>query len=66
TVCVVGKMRDLNLQLSKSSIYSTKPVWCCFHHRKGRFRLIAMAFRGLFLHAVAVTFSRSGVRLAAL
>ncbi|MBY5246207.1 PTS fructose IIA subunit, partial [Klebsiella quasipneumoniae] len=27
TVCVVGKMRDLILQLSKSSIYSTKPVW---------------------------------------
>ncbi|KAB3047056.1 PTS fructose IIA subunit, partial [Escherichia coli] len=26
TVCVVGKMRDLILQLSKSSIYSTKPV----------------------------------------
>ncbi|MCQ6973190.1 hypothetical protein NPZ63_23375, partial [Salmonella enterica] len=40
TVCVVGKIRDLILQLSKSSIYSTKPtpylmvlllnndVWC--------------------------------------
>ncbi|MGF8774650.1 hypothetical protein AAGN28_28145, partial [Klebsiella pneumoniae] len=27
TVCVVGKMRDLILQLSKSSIYSTKPTW---------------------------------------
>ncbi|HBW8565234.1 TPA: hypothetical protein MFM57_005308 [Klebsiella pneumoniae] len=27
-VCVVGRMRDLILQLSKSSIYSTKPV--CF------------------------------------
>ncbi|MGS7922338.1 hypothetical protein ACQ94O_23715, partial [Escherichia coli] len=26
TVCVVGKIRDLILQLSKSSIYSTKPV----------------------------------------
>ncbi|MEC3987053.1 hypothetical protein VSO51_21390, partial [Klebsiella pneumoniae] len=26
TVCVVGKMRDLSLQLSKSSIYSTKPT----------------------------------------
>ncbi|WP_206746683.1 hypothetical protein, partial [Escherichia coli] len=25
TVCVVGKMHDLILQLSKSSIYSTKP-----------------------------------------
>ncbi|MCY7255958.1 hypothetical protein K1X05_14190, partial [Klebsiella pneumoniae] len=29
TVCVVGKMRDLILQLSKSSIYSTKPLSYC-------------------------------------
>ncbi|TQC54994.1 hypothetical protein FKC81_28085 [Klebsiella pneumoniae] len=28
TVCVVGKIRDLILQLSKSSIYSTKPLMC--------------------------------------
>ncbi|PKD86707.1 hypothetical protein CWS33_22975, partial [Escherichia coli] len=27
TVCVVGKIRDLILQLSKSSIYSTKPLF---------------------------------------
>ncbi|MCK9944249.1 hypothetical protein KQ916_29310, partial [Klebsiella pneumoniae] len=27
TVCVVGKIRDLILQLSKSSIYSTKPIF---------------------------------------
>ncbi|MEH4235340.1 MFS transporter, partial [Escherichia coli] len=27
-VCVVGRMRDLILQLSKSSIYSTKPYVC--------------------------------------
>ncbi len=27
TVCVVGKMRDLILQLSKSSIYSTKSLF---------------------------------------
>ncbi|MDZ3600684.1 hypothetical protein M2F68_26785, partial [Klebsiella pneumoniae] len=26
-VCVVGRMRDLILQLSKSSIYSTKPIY---------------------------------------
>ncbi|MFX0754849.1 hypothetical protein ABEL53_22710, partial [Escherichia coli] len=26
TVCVVGKIRALILQLSKSSIYSTKPI----------------------------------------
>ncbi|MFM8229575.1 hypothetical protein PU700_26755, partial [Klebsiella pneumoniae] len=29
TVCVVGKIRDLILQLSKSSIYSTKPCDGC-------------------------------------
>ncbi|MEH3509744.1 hypothetical protein ACOY7K_23905, partial [Enterobacter asburiae] len=29
TVCVVGKIRDLILQLSKSSIYSTKPLCAC-------------------------------------
>ncbi|MCO0811862.1 hypothetical protein NF328_07500, partial [Enterobacter hormaechei] len=28
-VCVVGRMRDLILQLSKSSIYSTKPEGQC-------------------------------------
>ncbi|MDU7507267.1 MAG: restriction endonuclease, partial [Enterobacter sp.] len=28
-VCVVGRMRDLILQLSKSSIYSTKPFYGC-------------------------------------
>jgi hypothetical protein len=28
-VCVVGRMRDLILQLSKSSIYSTKPTFNC-------------------------------------
>ncbi|WP_233172249.1 hypothetical protein, partial [Enterobacter hormaechei] len=27
-VCVVGKMRELILQLSNSSIYSTKPQEC--------------------------------------
>ncbi|TFX51344.1 hypothetical protein DEO03_25725, partial [Escherichia coli] len=30
TVCVVGKMHDLILQLSKSSIYSTKPLFTSF------------------------------------
>ncbi|MER4319928.1 hypothetical protein J9A46_25565, partial [Klebsiella pneumoniae] len=29
TVCVVGKIRDLILQLSKSSTYSTKPTTDC-------------------------------------
>ncbi len=32
TVCVVGKMRDLILQLSKSSIYSTKPFSSSSHN----------------------------------
>ncbi|PUJ23827.1 hypothetical protein DBP74_26505, partial [Salmonella enterica subsp. enterica serovar 4,[5],12:i:-] len=32
TVCVVGKIRDLILQLSKSSIYSTKPCGRQRHH----------------------------------
>ncbi|HBY0145710.1 TPA: hypothetical protein MIO00_28640, partial [Klebsiella pneumoniae] len=31
TVCVVGKMRDLILQLSKSSIYSTNPLTTSKH-----------------------------------
>ncbi|WP_332832460.1 FtsX-like permease family protein [Escherichia coli] len=34
TVCVVGKMRDLILQLSKSSIYSTKPVGMRQRHQE--------------------------------
>ncbi|MDW6048663.1 hypothetical protein SBU70_07905, partial [Klebsiella pneumoniae] len=31
-VCVVGRMRDLILQLSKSSIYSTKPRYAEIIH----------------------------------
>ncbi|OZM84570.1 hypothetical protein CF005_25275 (plasmid) [Escherichia coli] len=39
TVCVVGKIRDLILQLSKSSIYSTK--WhCCKVSDEAAFCLI--------------------------
>ncbi|MES0248663.1 hypothetical protein KDV28_23815, partial [Citrobacter freundii] len=34
TVCVVGKIRDLILQLSKSSIYSTKPTGFYPHHHR--------------------------------
>ncbi|PXK72629.1 hypothetical protein DMS24_28280 [Klebsiella variicola] len=30
-VCVVGRMRDLILQLSKSSIYSTKPLFARYN-----------------------------------
>lgn len=37
-VCVVGRMRDLILQLSKSSIYSTKPFFGVnFKHEKATF-----------------------------
>ncbi|MCV6927464.1 hypothetical protein K3H84_26570, partial [Klebsiella pneumoniae] len=35
TVCVVGKIRDLILQLSKSSIYSTKPAEGGMYPRRG-------------------------------
>ncbi|MCP6171301.1 hypothetical protein NL400_20010, partial [Klebsiella pneumoniae] len=39
TVCVVGKMRDLILQLSKSSIYSTKPLLSeTFAIQRGNYR----------------------------
>ncbi|MBS2263859.1 hypothetical protein KFZ11_03140, partial [Salmonella enterica subsp. enterica serovar Typhimurium] len=31
-VCVVGRMRDLILQLSKSSIYSTKPTMASLYY----------------------------------
>ncbi|MFY7601412.1 hypothetical protein ACOTWU_19135, partial [Enterobacter cloacae complex sp. GYL001] len=47
TVCVVGKMRDLILQLSKSSIYSTKP--CTFlvqHNIVKAFSRVAMRLAG--------------------
>ncbi|MGP7274698.1 hypothetical protein ACTZQ7_15160, partial [Klebsiella pneumoniae] len=39
TVCVVGKMRDLILQLSKSSIYSTKPTTGQKYHQNHNKRL---------------------------
>ncbi|MCR2853058.1 hypothetical protein HNS21_24975, partial [Escherichia coli] len=44
TVCVVGKIRDLILQLSKSSIYSTKPL---LYHRLSLLaaQILAMAFQ---------------------
>ncbi|WP_213078499.1 hypothetical protein, partial [Escherichia coli] len=43
-VCVVGRMRDLILQLSKSSIYSTKPVYvkntCVFFENTQQYQVI--------------------------
>ncbi|MBS6910066.1 MAG: hypothetical protein KH218_22295, partial [Klebsiella sp.] len=39
TVCVVGKIRDLILQLSKSSIYSTKPYQPVIPDLKADFNL---------------------------
>ena len=35
-VCVVGRMRDLILQLSKSSIYSTKPDFVRNHAARAK------------------------------
>ncbi|MDK5267833.1 hypothetical protein P9955_11175, partial [Serratia nevei] len=52
TVCVVGKMRDLILQLSKSSIYSTKPVFT---------RYLVMR-----LHILFMSFFTPGVAAASL
>ncbi|MGS0183470.1 hypothetical protein ACUOIW_22685, partial [Escherichia coli] len=44
TVCVVGKMRDLILQLSKSSIYSTKPRFIVSQYKKAF--LVNIKFKG--------------------
>ncbi|MGF5833993.1 hypothetical protein ACQE9L_28240, partial [Klebsiella pneumoniae] len=48
TVCVVGKIRDLILQLSKSSIYSTKPPLTPRtknrHKKTSRKRLVYLGF----------------------
>ncbi|MCS4607394.1 hypothetical protein KW485_12515, partial [Enterobacter kobei] len=43
TVCVVGKMRDLILQLSKSSIYSTKPFGRSIDISDTRARALSLA-----------------------
>ncbi len=55
TVCVVGKMRDLILQLSKSSIYSTKP----YSHRKLLIRKSELLSRHTGLKTIAWTFLMS-------
>ncbi|QFS61702.1 hypothetical protein GAY20_16370 [Pantoea dispersa] len=49
TVCVVGKIRDLILQLSKSSIYSTKPSPGVILWRSTA--LPEASCRGSFLHS---------------
>ncbi|MZZ92395.1 hypothetical protein GUI32_07665, partial [Escherichia coli] len=43
TVCVVGKIRDLILQLSKSSIYSTKPINGISHNPAERTNITDLA-----------------------
>ncbi|MBL2843479.1 PTS fructose IIA subunit, partial [Klebsiella pneumoniae] len=43
TVCVVGKIRDLILQLSKSSIYSTKPSYAQKRQQAQQYLLKATA-----------------------
>ncbi|MDC8549635.1 hypothetical protein LVV53_22550, partial [Klebsiella pneumoniae] len=67
TVCVVGKIRDLILQLSKSSIYSTKPspIPNCCHlksvsaaHRQ-RENASFVSFLAYFLSGVTHPFSSS-------
>ncbi|MDV0652515.1 hypothetical protein RZP13_24120, partial [Klebsiella quasipneumoniae subsp. similipneumoniae] len=57
TVCVVGKMRDLILQLSKSSIYSTKPsgsrkILSRIHFVNNGFKSQGHAFAWLFYYQV--------------
>ncbi|MBY8679939.1 hypothetical protein KOI73_22535, partial [Escherichia coli] len=49
TVCVVGKMRDLILQLSKSSIYSTKPLLAGKNRRMLRIIRNARRMAGIFV-----------------
>ncbi|MEK8313025.1 hypothetical protein P2N89_22435, partial [Escherichia coli] len=44
TVCVVGKMRDLILQLSKSSIYSTKPIEAFKHVKENAANIKGLTF----------------------
>ncbi|MCL3577411.1 hypothetical protein L6P49_27780, partial [Klebsiella pneumoniae] len=57
TVCVVGKIRDLILQLSKSSIYSTKPHCFCNQvlllERRGVNKMISRIIRKILTKVVA-------------
>ncbi|QLW87054.1 hypothetical protein HV175_16095 [Klebsiella oxytoca] len=67
TVCVVGKIRDLILQLSKSSIYSTKPkeaperldIEASLGERSAGYRWLALA-----LAADAVKYAQGGQLVA--
>ncbi|PSF31717.1 hypothetical protein C6984_11125, partial [Escherichia coli] len=61
-VCVVGRIRDLILQLSKSSIYSTKPLIAPREHRicTGR-ELHAQKTTRRWFHDTAYCFDYSDV-----
>ncbi|WP_414477365.1 hypothetical protein, partial [Klebsiella pneumoniae] len=56
TVCVVGKMRDLILQLSKSSIYSTKPLF--------NVMIIWIFIEGMFIFGPSFVIHRATIRQA--
>ncbi|OVV10403.1 hypothetical protein BME89_23030, partial [Klebsiella quasipneumoniae subsp. similipneumoniae] len=62
-VCVVGRMRDLILQLSKSSIYSTKPRYSYTkaHFQRWRYQQFYLnpyqiQTGSIFVHYVACIF----------
>ncbi|EFB6787947.1 hypothetical protein FPG81_19360 [Escherichia coli] len=57
-VCVVGRMRDLILQLSKSSIYSTKPLYDPFPFWRSQFIWkcsMTVCTRLYFHHRITIT-----------
>ncbi|MZZ95583.1 hypothetical protein GUI32_24475, partial [Escherichia coli] len=54
TVCVVGKIRDLILQLSKSSIYSTKPHSGYTITREDLLVAATLLAQNLFTHGYAL------------
>ncbi|WP_435091381.1 AMP-binding enzyme, partial [Escherichia coli] len=58
TVCVVGKIRDLIPQLSKSSIYSTKPR---LGERSCAYVVLKAPYHSLSLEEVVAFFSRKRV-----
>ncbi|MGC4564942.1 hypothetical protein ACPXBH_23220, partial [Enterobacter hormaechei] len=62
TVCVVGKIRDLILQLSKSSIYSTKPKQTINMHKTMGWFGIFMAFFSLHLSRQEATLNVTSIQ----
>ena len=70
-VCVVGRMRDLILQLSKSSIYSTKPFSDGFRRKVygilslaavlGAFSALSQAVKGIDLSVAYALWGGFGI-----